>query len=426
LSNLYIRLPSKAAADNAEHWAELTCAFALVSNGGAIEREGAAGVSDLGEFVAKASRVVLLVAASDVTLLRVQVPPMSAARLKAALPNLVEDQLMTDPAECVVVAGGVSEGLRTVAVIERAWLEILSMAVTSMGARHVAALPAQLCLPWQDDSVSAAVTEHGSDIDLALRLSAQDGIGLPIRPEHAQTAANDVLQALQAVVPSSPITLYVPQPAVPAYQEAVAGTEGMDQRVSVFADNWSRWIAGAHDAPLDLLAGLGGARGPKLDWRRWRWPLALAAAALVINITGLNIEWWRMKREADSLRANLTQIYKAAYPTETVIIDPVAQMRQKIAAAKHNSGQAAADDFTMLTAAFGEAWANAMQAQSGRKAAPAIAALEYRDRSLYVRLKPEGEAPTDQMKSALAARDLILALAPAKAGAVVWQIRSAK
>jgi general secretion pathway protein L len=418
---LYIRLPSKAAAESAEHWIGLHCPFALVSTGGAVEREGALPLSDLGEYVTKASRVVLLVAASDVSLLRVQVPPMSAARLKIALPNMVEDQLMADPADCAVVPGATSEGLRTVAVIERAWLEILARSVTSLGANHVAALPAQLCLPWQEGVVAAAVTEHGIDIDLALRLSEQDGIGLPIMPEQANEAAREAVQALLAVVPSAPITLYVPQSAVPAYQDAVAEADGAE-RVSVYADNWARWISGAHHSSIDLLAGQSSGRGPGVDWRRWRWPLILAAAALVINVVGVNVEWFRMKREADALRASLTQIYRTAYPRDTVIVDPVAQMRQKIAAAKHISGQAAADDFTMLTAAFSEAWTGVA---SGGKS-PAIAALEYRDRSLLVRLKPEGEPPTNQMKSALAARDLALTLAPPQAGAVVWQIRSAK
>jgi hypothetical protein len=39
---------------------------------------------------------------------------------------------------------------------------------------------------------------------------------------------------------------------------------------------------------------------------------------------------------------------------------------------------------------------------------------------------PGNDAPTQQMKAALAQRDLALELAPEQSGAVVWQIRSAK
>ena len=161
-----------------------------------------------------------------------------------------------------------------------------------------------------------------------------------------------------------------------------------------------------------------------MDWRAWRWPLALAAAVLVINAAALNIDWWRMKDEANSLRATMIQIYKSAYPKETVILDPVAQMQQKIAIARRDSGLVAPDDFMAITAALGEACA-AIATMPG-KTAPAIAALEYRERSLFVRLEPDAEAPTQQIKAALALRNLSLDLAPAQSNAVVWQIRSAQ
>lgn len=449
MSTLYIRLPSKSAADSAAHWLELVCPFALVSHGDSIEREGAASLPDLSDMIAKAQRVVLLLAASDVTLLRVQVPPLSAARLKAALPNLVEDQLIADPSGCVVVAGGLSDGMRTVAVVQRAWLELLAKTLNAFGARRLAALPAQLCLPYQPGQqdqpggVTAAINEQGADIDVLLRLSEQDGIGLAIAPalsraegrDQHEASAQEVIRTLCTVVSEAPITLYVPQLAVHTYQEAISHTVTLTKRINVFADNWPRWIAGAQGAALDLMAGLGAESGSRLDWRAWRWPLALAAAVLIINATALNIDWWRMKGEANLLRTAMIQIYKSAYPNESVIIDPVAQMRQKIAIAKRDSGLPATDDFTAISAAFGEAWASVMPG----KAAPAIATLEYRERSLFVQLKPvlsraEGpntETPAQQMKAALAERGLSLSLesldpVSAQSAAVVWKIRGMK
>jgi general secretion pathway protein L len=80
LSTLYIRLPSKATADSASNWLALACPFALAS-GSAIERQGTAPLSDLSDTVAESQRVLLLLAASDVTLLRVQVPPMPVSDL---------------------------------------------------------------------------------------------------------------------------------------------------------------------------------------------------------------------------------------------------------------------------------------------------------------------------------------------------------
>jgi general secretion pathway protein L len=441
LSTLYIRLPSRAVADNAPHWPALSCPFALVSHGGAIEREGTAALADLADVVARSQRVVLLLAASDVTILRLQVPPLSAARLKTALPNLVEDRLISDTSDCVVVAGGTHDGMRTIAVVQRAWLDMLTNALISLGARQLWAVPAQLCLLYpgeQPGSVTAAIldrndTDGNTVIDMTLRLAEQEGIGLAITPstnqggeaEKNRSAVQEVIQTLCAVIPQAPVTLYVPQSWVRAYQEIINESVELGARISVSADNWSCWIAGADAVTLDLMPGLGRGASRKIDWQPWRWPLALAAAVLLVNATALNISWWKMKSESRTLRAAMIQIYKSAYPKESVILDPIAQMQQKIATAKHNSGQYAPDDFTAITAAFGQAWA-AVAGKSG-----AIAAIEYHDRSLSVRLKASGNPPTQQMREALAKRNLTLTPAApgsvsGQPGAVVWQIRSTK
>lgn len=434
MSTLYIRLPSKAVAGNAPEWPALACQFALTSHGSSIERQGAAVLPDLAQVVAESQRVVLLLAASDVTVLRMQVPPLSAARLKTALPNLVEEKLLADPADCVVVTGMLSDGLRTIAVVQRAWLAMLSNTLHALGARHVSALPAQLCLPLADEQpggVTAVIDDRNDMIDMTLRLSEQDGIGLAISPgltraegpEQNAAAVQEVIKTILAVVPEAPVILYVPQSRVGAYQEIVNGSGdqnkvSLGKRISVSADNWSRWIAGANAMKLDLMAGLGNAPGAKVDWRPWRWPLALAVAVLLINAAALNIDWWHMQREANSLRASMIQIYKAAYPGETVILDPIAQMQQKVAIARHASGMAAPDDFTALTAAFGEAWA---VTATGKNAT--IAALDYHDRSLYVHLKQGSESPIGPMRTALSKHQLALDPAPEQSGAVVWQIR---
>jgi general secretion pathway protein L len=416
LSTLYIRLPSKATADSVQPGTPLYCQFALALDRGAIDREGVAALSDLSELVRRAHRVVLLLAASDVTLLRVKLPPMSAPRLRAALPNLVEDQLMSDPAENVVVAGETHDGLRTVAVVHRGWLELLSKTMTALGARSVSAVPAQLCLPYQPGTAVAAVAEYGADVDVAVRLAEQQGLGLPVTADQPELVPVEVIQALVAVVPQAPINLYVPQARVANYQDALRLAPELEERITTHADNWSRWITGADKKPLDLMPGLGMSSGPRLNWRPWRWPLALAATVLLVNAMALNIGWLGMKREADAMRTGMIQTYRSAFPKDPVIIDPLAQLRQKVAAAQRESGAIAPDDFIALTAAFAEAWASAGQGPQS------IAGLEYRDRALSVKLKPGSEVPMDQLKTALSARSLSLS----QPSANVWQIRSAK
>jgi general secretion pathway protein L len=424
LSTLYLRLPSKATFDSTAQSEALACPYALASAAGALEQEGTTSLSQASALVARSQRVVLLVAASDVTLLRVQLPPMSAARQRAALPNLVEDQLITDPAECIVIGGALADGLRTVAVAQRAWLELLVRTVLGSGMARVSAVPAQMCVPFTADQVQAVIFEQDADVEVTLRLAPQEGMGLAILPEHPASAAREAVDAILAMAGGRPVALRAPAERVPAYQQA-ASELGVAEQIAVQPDSWRQWIAGAAGAGIDLALGLGASARPKLNWRPWRWPVALATLLLLVNVVPLNIEWLRLKREYDGLRASMTQIYKSAFPNETVIVDPLAQTRQKVAAGRRNAGQGTPDDFVPMAAAFGEAWAAAAP-RGANGVQPTLAGLEYRERSLYVRLKPEAQAPFDAVSAALARRNLTLTAAPEQAGVVIWQVRSAK
>jgi general secretion pathway protein L len=417
LSTLYIRLPSHAVAESLQPGIPLYCEFASVSNAGTIEREGMAALPDMGETVSRAQRVVLLLAASDVTLLRVKVPPISASKLKAALPNLVEDQLMSDPAECVVVADDSRGDTRTVAIVQRNWLELLSKTLVSLGARNVAAVPSQLCLPLLPDAVSAAVIEQSADVEVAVRLSEHEGLGLAIVADQPESAAFDTLQSIAAVVPAdSRVALHVPQARIHDYQDSLQIAPALNERFSLHTDNWDQWVAGASRNSINLMTGLRMAAGPRMDWRPWRWPIILAVAVLLINIIGLNVEWLRLRREAEALRGAMVQSYRAAFPKDPVVVDPLAQLRQKMATAQRESGEIALDDFLALTAGFAEAWSNVGQGKG------AIAGLEYRDGSLIVKPKQGTNVTMEQLSGALTARNLSVS----QASAGTWQIRRAK
>ncbi len=416
MSTLYIRLLPKAEAERLDELDQLGCAYALVSDGGTIQSEGASRLSDMRAVIAQSERVTLLLAASDVTLLRIRVPPLSPARLRAALPNMLEEKLMSDPAECVIVAGVTADGLRTVAVVQRSWLERLVQFFTGLGARHLSALPAQLCVPYQPGVVSVVILEHAADLELVIRLNEQEGIGIAVLPDQAESALQDTLQTLCAVVPLAPMALYLTPSSVPTCQSLL--DDGQNERITLFPDNWLRWVTTARGVTLNLMNGLGVAGGSGLNWRPWRWTIGLAVIVLLVNVTVLNVDWLRMKREASVLQGSMIRTYKAAYPNETAIIDPVVQIRQKIAAGRRASGQAAPDDFTSLLAAFSDAWNSVMQGGPSLL----IASIEYHDRGLLIKLKPDAQPPLDQIKAALAQRQLSLS----QQNAGVWQIRSNK
>ena len=385
---------------------------------GTVEREGIAALSEISATLGKVERVTLLLAASDVTLLRLKVPPLSPTRLKAALPNLVEEHLICDPAECVIVAGASADGMRTVAIVQRAWLETIAKAVTADGVRSVFAVPAQLCLPCSPGTVSAAIDPRADELQLTVRLSEQEGLGVAMPPG---SSARDVLDTVSAVARDAPLVLHVPDTSMDAYRGAMDAVPGLASRADLVREDWSCWLDGADSAGPNMLSGLTVRYAGQDRWRQWRWPMALAAGVVGINLVGLYTDWWRMKSESDRLRAGMVQTFKSGYPNESVILDPTAQMKQKIAASRRASGQFASDDFLVLVSGFGEAWARVAPARPNRQGAQ-IAGLEFRNHSLLVRPQADAELPGGKLAEELKARGL--SLSQPTAGA--WQVRSIK
>jgi general secretion pathway protein L len=405
LTTLFIRYPAKASVDSG---AAQTCPFALIGDGGNLLQQGASPLGNLGDLVASSRRVVLLLAASDATLLRLKTPPLSAARLKAALPALVEEQVLGDPADCVLAATAAdAEGMRTVAVVQRAWLEVLVKALQAQGAHSISAVPSQLCLPFQPGSVSAALTLGDTGYELIMRQSQYEGLGLAL-PAQPQAA----LQTLHALAGDQPVTLYL-APAQMKQMEALAADV---PHLTLAEDHWQHWAAAARGAGLDLAPALGASGAAARQWQRWRWPVRIAALAVLVNVVGINVEWLRLKREAAAVTQSQAQIFKAAYPKELVIYDRLEQMRKNISLVKASGGQASADEFTALCASFGEAL-NVLPRKD------IIASLDYKERALLVKVKPNtvDAAAMAQLRSALTGRKLDLS----ETGPGAWQIRPA-
>jgi general secretion pathway protein L len=399
LTTLYIRLPARADGEGA------LARYALVSASGAIDQQGEGVLRGLGDLVAASRRVVLLLAGVDVTMLHVKTPPLSGARLKAALPGLVEEQVLGDPADCVLTAAPAQsdDGMRSIAVVQRAYLEPLVRTVLALGAHSVAALPAQLCLPLQPGRVSGAIGAS----ELTLRDGLYHGLGLAMAstPEVA-------LQTVRALAGDAPLTLYLDPAQLGQYQALIVDA---DPAITVEADSWQHWVAGSKTTTLDLVPALGAAGARATDWQRWRWPLRLSLLALIVNLVGLNVQWLRMKREADAIRLEMLQTFRAAYPKDTVIQDPVAQMRMNLARAKAASGKVGPDEFLFQAAAFGEA----------ARALPrpvTVASIDYRERALSVKVKPESADPgvVSALKGALATRNLGLT----ESAPATWLIRN--
>jgi general secretion pathway protein L len=427
-STMYLRMLSRSTAKAMSNWHVQPLPFALVSAHGRIERTGVASLTSLAAFIARVRRVVLIMAASDVTLLRMAVPPLSSAKLKAALPSLVEDHLITDPAQCVLSVGPHAAGMRTIAVIERDWLREIVDVIRNFGGQRIFAYAAQSCLPLPAsgtaESVSAAITQINNHIDLALRLTEHEGMGLPLLATQAgQHIEFDACLNLQTLAGHRPVELIVPAQQKEQYQHAVDQLPAGSSHIVLIEDNWQTWVAGAEQAEPDLMTGLESVSTQTFNWRIWRWPVWLMALLLSLNIIALYLSWWQLKSEGDAIRASMRRMYQVAFPDDTVIVDPLVQLQQKISAQRLAHGEVASDDFLMLIAILSESL-SAAPTNSGNAKNKLVAALNYRQATLEVRFKPGAIPPLASARAFFSSRKLSLTTMPEQDKVVVWQIRN--
>lgn len=358
---------------------------------GRLEQQGCAPLKELATSIANAHSVVTWLAAVDVTLIRMPVPPLSSSKLQTALPNLLEDQLLSDVSNCIFTCSKEKGLLRTLAVTRRDCLETVLQTFRELGARHLRVLPAQLSLPYQIGTISAKIELQGTNLALNLRLSEHEGFGLLL------ANSEQLIPSIRSLVPELAINMYVAEEQS-TYFSSLFST---DSAIKVMPA--PSIAVKLDDISLDLVAEIIANQNSTWDWRPWRWPLLLGAALLLTQTLALNLDWWHLSREARDLRTSMTQIYLSAYPKETVVLDPLLQMQQKIATNRREAGLSSPDDFNSLVAEFGTAW-------SATPPPTNITTIEYHDHKLNVTLKDK--VSIEAIKAQLAQRGVTIETSP--------------
>jgi general secretion pathway protein L len=218
-TTLYVRLPHRPH-DQPQPWQFGAMPFALVRASTEKIRAGSSPQAPellreghaLAAEMPAADRLVLIVAASDVLLTAAVVPPLPPARLRLALPNLVEDMLATDAAPCHIALGPALDPAapargprrRLLMVTDRAWLRAALDQFAEHKHRRRSVVPAQLCLPLSEATDPAsAPAEAVEAVDVAAPLLAGDAAPAPAPqpsvPEIPATADESAQPATLAV-----------------------------------------------------------------------------------------------------------------------------------------------------------------------------------------------------------------------------------
>jgi len=351
--------------------AEAVLDFEVLDEKRTILQRGQATLAD----VPRLSRVELVIAAPDVLLVEAALPPLSGARLRAALPAIAEPHILSAIETAFVVAARSNTPRATLAVLDRALfaraLELLRRARIEPSS----ATPEQLALPLDTARWRLRLGSAYS----VLRMAALRGIACS---PAAGAAPVEVQLALQQAGETERPQAIVVDGEFPARE----WTEALG--LPVVAPEVAE--VRAEPATLELLQY---EFAPRLaSWRAWRVPAALAAALALTWLIGLNVDAWLMRREESALRAHMEATLRGAFPSTPVILDPLKQMRRGMADLRAGAGASDPREFLPLATAV----ARAIPAEND-----AVRAMEFRDQVLRVDFEPRAlDAPKK--------RDLVL------------------
>lgn len=357
--------------------------------------------------------VTVLLAAEDVVLTRARVPPLSGQRLREALPNLVEDMTLTDPANLHVAMGAVADaaGQRALAHTERGWLQALLERLLRAGCRIEAVWPESLCVPWRAGTWTLVREPHPDHADGAghagdehaamaapgarawLRTGAENAFALPADSDGMRTALELLLAAtIEGEAPQS-IETFGTESAAPIPPGMVAHAHpGSALEAWLAAGGLERGGAGA---PISLLqhdiAGLSDAGRA----RRWRRAAVLAAVLVLVQLAGMQLWWKQLRDERNNLQATMSVQLKAAFPEISTVLDAPLQMSQSLARLRAATGRSDPGDFAAMAATAAQLFSG-LPANSAR-------GLDYVERTLRVRLVPDALGPGEAQGALVAA-----------------------
>ncbi|WP_434702219.1 type II secretion system protein GspL [Pseudomonas sp. Z1-12] len=325
-------------------------AFAWLDRQGQVREQGRSSLRALGQG-SKNLSVECFLHPRDSLLTRLELPLLPAAKITAAV-TCAAQALMLGASEQMQVAHGPRDvdGQVQIAWLDRESLAHLGRLVQQAGLKLSGLYPAAYALPVLPGPVACIEDGH-----LLVRHGLRHAVVQPLQEEALDEWLLEMGSGLHWVgkVPSqsSPDTL---------------------------ADS-QRWIGPAPG--WGLHAGLSRSAAERGGWGR---AAAICATALAVWVVGLNLYAAREAAQGQRLKAQMSQRVKQAFPELPVILNPLQQARQQIAARQSGAATDPAQRFASLVQQAG----SAMPFMSGN-----VQALAFENGELRLNVVAEAQKP---------------------------------
>lgn len=304
--------------------------------------KSAVGESPLTGLPRRADRVQLIIPAPEVLITQTRLPAAARRSAGSVLAFAVEERTVSEPDANQVSWLGTVAGSDVLAVLDKHGLERWRAALAQVGIRSYEVQSEMLLLPWAAGEWSVAWNGQAGFVRTGkLEATATDSGDRESPP----LALRLMLEGATANG-SRPLTLALYVTA----EDALPEVEVWQARLGVpirLAGSWD-WRDAAYDDGTSLARV-----SPRWDTLpiaagQLRVAAWIAGIALTVHAVALIVDWTLLASEQRSLRRQMNSQFRAAFPDAVAVVDPLLQMRRKLAEARHAAGQPDVADFLSM------------------------------------------------------------------------------
>lgn len=362
--------------------------YALSSDGGlSVLRHGVSAPM----LLPRATTVVAVVAAADLSWHRIKVPKAPLARMREALIGVLEEALLDEPADVhLALAPQAKAGsLAWVAVCSRAWLAQRLEQLEQARVHVDRVVPSA----WPDDPPSAYFREVAGQppadtLAVECTWSTADGVSTwPLRGSYAR-----------ALLPE-PLPLSARFFATPAVAAAAERWLGAPVSVQTEVEHLVQAARSLWNLrQFDLAARHPGWGAVTDRWHdfigpAWRPVRVGLIALLVAQIVGLNLWAWHQNAGLRARQQSMVNLLRSTHPQVVSVIDAPVQMRRENDTLRAAAGQLSEDDLEPLMQVAASAWPPGQ----------ALTSFQYYAGTLTLAVAGWGRPQIDQFRSDLQA-----------------------
>lgn len=275
---------------------------------------------------AKNRPVILLLPASEVLLLAVDLPVKSNSQIKKALPFALEDMLADDVETYHLVWHRPPKDKVYVAAINSEKFQACLSRFQDVGVDLNKVYPETLCLPYQDQSCSLVIDLHNAILRNGQWLGG--GIDVEVLPAMLDKllTENPDLQLLQVWDAGEPAP-WLSELSVNIVHHKLDSTLQLLQAGTVKLGD-----------ELNLLSGGFGRKNiADWQWQKWAPAFGIILLATLIQTGTLLTGYWHQKSELAALETKTLELFKQTFPEIKRIVNIKVQADQQVTELKKQS-----------------------------------------------------------------------------------------